>query len=95
MAVLKKGNKVVEKTIEPLRVARMTPEERGKHQLLEQSKRKFLAEKAKRDEIRAEQLRLQKADRQEKSTEESKASVANKLSFGANLVQFKPPAGGG
>lgn len=39
----------------------------------------------------AEQKRLQQADRQEKSTEEVKASVANKLSFGANLVQFKPP----
>lgn len=39
----------------------------------------------------AEQKRLQQADRQEKATEEVKASVGNKLNFGANLVSFKPP----
>ena len=33
----------------------------------------------------AEQKRLQIADRQEKSTEEVKASVQNRLNFGANL----------
>jgi len=35
---------------------------------------------------------MQQADRQEKATEEVVASKANKLNFGANLVQFKPPA---
>ena len=64
----------------------MTPEDREKHLFIEADKKKFQVEKAKRDAIRAEQLRLQKADRQEKSTEEVVASVGNKLNFGANLV---------
>lgn len=37
---------------------------------------------------------MSRFDRMEKATEESKPSVQNHLSFGANLVQFKPPAGG-
>jgi len=34
LRVLKKGNKVIETAIEPLMVARMTPEERAKHELM-------------------------------------------------------------
>jgi hypothetical protein len=34
MTNLKKGSKAMEKALEPMQVARMTPEERGKHELL-------------------------------------------------------------
>ena len=36
-------------------------------------------------------LRMQAADRKEKGTEEVKASVGNKLKFGAETKVFKPP----
>ena len=37
--VVKKGFHVLENALEPLRVARMTPEDRAKHELLQQQKR--------------------------------------------------------
>eukprot|EP00352_Strombidinopsis_acuminata_P003758 CAMPEP_0176382352 /NCGR_PEP_ID=MMETSP0126-20121128/32625_1 /TAXON_ID=141414 ORGANISM="Strombidinopsis acuminatum, Strain SPMC142" /NCGR_SAMPLE_ID=MMETSP0126 /ASSEMBLY_ACC=CAM_ASM_000229 /LENGTH=46 /DNA_ID= /DNA_START= /DNA_END= /DNA_ORIENTATION= len=45
----------------------------------------------------AHQKKLAEYDRKEKGQEEVKDSVGNKLSFGANLVQFKapPPSKGG
>ena len=74
-----------------MKVARMTPEERQKHELLQQQRAAYAAQKAAEKARRDEQLRLQKADRQEKSTEEVVDSKANKLNFGANTVVFKPP----
>ena len=69
----------------------MTPEERTKHELIARQRREY-AEQARAEKARkAEQLRLQQADRKEKATEPVVASQANQLSFGANLVQFKPP----
>jgi len=41
LKTLKKGNKIIEKAIEPMKVARMTPEERGKWELLQSQKRQF------------------------------------------------------
>ena len=38
MTNLKKGSKAMEKAIEPMQVARMTPEERSKHELLQRQK---------------------------------------------------------
>ena len=39
MRTLKKGAKTIEDAVEPMKVARMTPEDRAKHQLLAQQKR--------------------------------------------------------
>lgn len=36
--------------------------------------------------------KLAEYDRQEKAGESVKASVGNKLTFGANIVTFQPPA---
>lgn len=44
LRVLKKGNKVIETAIEPLKVARMTPEERTKHELMAAQKRQYQAQ---------------------------------------------------
>lgn len=92
---LTKGLKALNKALMPMRVARMTPEERTKHELIMQDKANFIARKAGEKERRDDLLRMQQADRKEKATEEIKASKANHLGFGANLVTFKPPAGGG
>lgn len=91
LRVLKKGNKAIEQAIEPMKVARMTPEERAKHELMAAQKRQYQAQRQAEKARMDEQKRLQQADRQEKATEEVKASKANQLKFGANLVQFKPP----
>lgn len=42
--VLKKGSKVIETAIEPMKVARMTPEDRAKHELMAQQKRAYQAQ---------------------------------------------------
>ena len=91
LKLLKKGSKAIETLIEPMKVARMTPEERQKHELLQQQKRAYARQKAEEKARKEEQLRLQAADRREKGTEEVKASKANQLNFGANTVVFKPP----
>ena len=50
MKVLKKGARAIEDAVEPMKVARMTPEDRAKHELLAQQKRQYMvvreAEKA-------------------------------------------------
>lgn len=39
--LLKKGTKVIDAAIEPMKVARMTPEDRRKHELLKQQKAQY------------------------------------------------------
>lgn len=74
-----------------MKVARMTPEERTKHQLMKEQREAYAAQKAAEKARRDEMLRMQAGDRKEKATEEVKASKANQLSFGADLHTFKPP----
>jgi len=96
LKVLKKGHRVLVTALEPMKVARMSPEDREKHELIESSKRQFAVEAASKKARREEQLRLQQADRKEKGTEpKGIASKANNLGFGADLHTFKPPASGG
>jgi hypothetical protein len=54
--------------------------------------RKALAEKQKAEKAyRAEMAKLSKLEREAKAKEPVKASVPNKLTFGANMVKFEPP----
>lgn len=69
----------------------MPAEEREKYMLLKQQQAEYKAMQAKKQAIKDEAARLQKADRQEKATEEVKASIGNQLKFGADLHVFKPP----
>ena len=44
--VLKKGDKILDGALEPMKVARMTPEDRAKHELLQAQKRQYQAQQA-------------------------------------------------
>ncbi len=55
-----------------------------------------MAQKAKLEREKAEHLKkLADYDRQEKAGEKVDASVGNKLTYGANIVSFKPPVSKG
>ena len=43
LRVLKKGLNALNKALEPMRVARMTPEERAKHELIMEQRRAYAA----------------------------------------------------
>jgi len=91
LKALKKGSKSITEAYEPVKIKKMSPEEREKYLLLKQQAAEYKAMQAKQNAIRNEQARLQKADRAEKATEEVKASKANQLKFGADVHVFKPP----
>lgn len=65
--VLKKGNKVIDGALEPMKVARMTPEDRAKHELLQSQKRIYQAQQQADKARKADLKRMQIADRQEKA----------------------------
>jgi len=94
--VLRKGMVMLEKAIAPTKVKYMTPEERVKYEQLQESKRIFKEQQEKKKAAMEHQKQMQQNDRKEKAQDgPAKASVANKMNFGAQVVQFKPPAGGG
>ena len=94
MRTLKLGFKALNNGLEPMRVAKMTPEERTKHLLIKEQRAAAVAQRAEEAARREELLRLQEANRREKAMEPVKSSQANKLNFGAQTVVFKPPASG-
>lgn len=69
----------------------MTPEEKKKWEILQESKRIFKEEQRKKNEAIEHAKMMQKYDRMEKDTEEVKDSIGNQLKFGANMVKFEPP----
>ena len=94
--VLKKGNRVIDTAIMPMKVSRMTPDDRKKHEILEAQKLAYKVQQASDRERREELLRMSAGDRQEKRTEPVVASKAQVIgSFGAEVHTFKQPPGGG
>ena len=90
--VLRKGMRLLETAIEPTKVKFMTPEERVKWDNLQESKRMQKEQMLKKKEMMEHAKKMQQNDRKEKAQEgPAKASIANKLNFGANVHQFKPP----
>lgn len=63
MLTLKKGNRALDKALEPMQVARMTPEERTKHELLQRQNAAYRVTQLKEKERMDEQRRMQQADR--------------------------------
>ena len=90
--VLKRGQILIKNAVEPLQVKFMTPEEFEVWDHMRQKKADFLVAQAKKKHLMDEAKRMQANDRKEKAQEgPAKASVANKLNFGANTHVFKPP----
>ena len=79
-----------------LKMSRMSEEDRKKQELINQRKAEYQAKMLAEKKHKQELERLSQLDRKAKGQEKAtKASVANKLSFGANLVKFEAPQGGG
>ena len=94
--VLKRGTAKLEKKLTAIKVQFMTPEERKKHELLEEQKRLYKAELQKKKESKDQIARQSQCDRIEKSQEEpAKDAKANQLRYGANIVKFQPPVNKG
>ncbi len=89
--LLSKSMVLIDKAADPLRVQFMTPEEKKKWEILQESKRIFKEEQRKKQETIEHLQKMQKYDRMEKDTEEVKDSIGNQLKFGANMVKFEPP----
>ena len=87
-AVLIRGAKLIEKRLMTIKVKFMTVEERKKHEIIEESKRKYKEEQRKKDEIKEKLEQQSKADRFEQIGKVAKASKANPLTFGANIMKF-------
>ena len=63
---------------------------------MQKSKMMYADGQRKKRELMEEAKRMSACDRKEKAQDgPAKASVANKLNFGANLVKFQPPANQG
>lgn len=69
----------------------MTPEERKAVEFAEKKRLEALREVQEREEIMKRIQQESMADRMEKLKEKAKPSIANPLSFGANIQKFKPP----
>ena len=76
--VLKRGQSLLEKAIEPLKVKYMSPEERQKWEQIQQSKMLYKEEQRKKKELVEQAKRMANADRIEKAQEgPARASIAN------------------
>ena len=59
--------------------------------MINQNRRDIAAKQKADKEHRDEMARISNMDRKAKGQEPVKASVPNKLNFGANMVKFEPP----
>jgi len=85
--VLRKGQLVIEQAMAPIRIKHLSPEERVKWNQIEGAKRIHAEQQREKKEIMENMKRMQANDRKEKAQDgPAKASIANKLSFGANVV---------
>jgi len=92
---LQNAAELIHREVQTLRQSFMSKEDREKAILLEQ-RRIEIAQKAKLEREKVERMKkLAEYDRQEKAGEKVDASVGNKLTFGANIVTFKPPVSKG
>ena len=89
---LKLGMQLVEDQAMVVKMSRMSEDERKKQEILNQRKAEFAAKQLQEKKRKEELQRLSMMDRKAKGQEEVKASKANELKFGANLVKFEPPA---
>ena len=78
-----------------LKMTLMSEDDRKKQELINQRKAEYAAKMAAEKKHKAELERLSQLDRKAKGKEEVKASHANQLKFGANMVKFEAPATGG
>ena len=79
---------LLDEAADPLRVQFMTPEEKKKWDILQESKRIFKEEQKKKKEAIEHEKQMQRYDRIEKGQEEVKDSIGNQLKFGCNFVKF-------
>jgi len=89
--LLHKSLVLIDDAADPLRVQFMTPEEKKKWEILQESKRIYKEEQRKKKADIEKLKQMQEWDRMEKAHEEIKDSIGNKLTFGANMVKFEPP----
>ena len=89
---LMSGNKLIEITIEDIKMLSMSEYDRNKILTIRKEKAEFYAKKAEEDKRKRELLEIaekRKADKQgEVHTEAAKGTTLN---FGAHLVKFEPP----
>lgn len=69
----------------------MSPEEKQRYELAERKRLEVLAEMQEKQEYMKKLQEQSERDRKEKMGEKAKASTANQLNFGANIVKFTPP----
>lgn len=93
--VLVRAKAVIAAKYGPVKYQHLSPEEKARHdenerkkQEYEAQRRKFQEEKRKKDEYMRQLKESQQNDRKEVGQKEIKASHANQLKFGANLIAF-------
>ena len=74
-----------------VKVKYMSPEERQRYEIIEQKRLESIEESKKKREYIQKMQNQSEQDRKENAEKKAKASVANPLNFGANIVKFQPP----
>ena len=69
----------------------MTPEEKKRFDALERQKAEVNDEMKRKAEYLKKLQQQSEQDRKENAEKKAKASVANQLNYGANIVKFQPP----
>ena len=69
----------------------MTPEEKKRHDVLEQQKLEVQREMFRKQEYMKQLQEQSLQDRREKGQEQVKASKGKELNFGAQVKKFEPP----
>lgn len=90
LMVLHAGQAKIETTLNKLKYKYLTPEEKKKFDIIERQKQEYREQQLKKQEYIKLMQKQSEEDRQEKAKQKAKASVANELNFGANIMQFKP-----
>lgn len=82
---------ISEHALQKLQAKYMSAEERQRYEMAEKKRLEVLAEMKEKQDYMKRLQEQSDCDRKEKAGEKVKASVANQLNFGANIVKFKPP----
>ena len=95
--VLLMGQGITEHALNKQKAKNMTPEERKRYEFTEQKRLESIEEMQKKNEYIKKMQEQSEQDRKEKAAIKSKTSVANPLTYGANIQRFKqpPPSKGG
>ena len=90
--ILSSANFTIKDPIMPMILECMDPEEAKKEKMIWQNKKDMIEKQKKDQERKKEMERYSQMDRKVKGEEKNPDSVGNKLTYGANIKKFEPPA---